>query len=116
MSVTASPMNRKNGKALTLIAEGFLVDAVANLRYNTHINNAIRNAMFAFGARQFVSNVQLKDVREGSVVIVRGNFGSGPEERVTVEGVDSDIKNGMPGIDYDGHWAYLSQVVRVVKY
>jgi hypothetical protein len=47
---------------------------------------------------------------------VRGNFGSGPEERVTVEGVDSDIKNGMPGIDYDGHWAYLSQVVRVVKY
>jgi hypothetical protein len=72
--------------------------------------------MFAFGARQFVSNVQLKDVREGSVVIVRCNFGSGPEERVTVEGVDSDIKNGMPGIDYDGHWAYLSQVVRVVKY
>jgi len=101
---------------LTLIAEGFLVDADSNLRYNTHINNALRNAMFAFGARQFVSNVQLKDVREGSVVIVRGNFGSGPEERVTVEYVDSDIKNGMPGIDYDGHWAYLSQVVRVVKY
>jgi hypothetical protein len=111
-----SPTNRKSGKALTLIAEGFLVDADSNLRYNTHINNAIRNSMFAFGARQFVSNVKLEDIREGSVVIVRGNFGSGPEERVTVEGVDSDIKNGMPGIDYDGHWAYLSQVQRVVKY
>jgi hypothetical protein len=111
-----SRTKRKSGQTLTLIADGSLVDSVPKTLYNTHINNAIRNAMFAFGARQFVSNVQLKDVREGSVVIVRGNFGSGPEERVTVEGVDSDIKNGMPGIDYDGHWAYLSQVVRVVKY
>jgi len=72
--------------------------------------------MFAFGARQFVSNVQLKDVREGSIVIVRGNFGSGPEERVKVEDVHSDVKNGMPGIDYEGHWAYLSQVQRVISY
>jgi hypothetical protein len=72
--------------------------------------------MFAFGARQTLGNVKLEDVREGSVVVVRGNFGSGPEETVTVEYVDSDIKNGMPGIDYDGHWAYLSQVQRVVKY
>jgi hypothetical protein len=72
--------------------------------------------MFAFGARQFVGNVQLENIRKGSIVIVRGNFGSGPEERVKVEEVDSDIKNGMPGIDYDGHWAYLSQVQRVVSY
>jgi hypothetical protein len=106
----------RNGRTLTLIADGSLVDDITKRCYNTYINNAIRNTMFAFGARQFVSNVQLKDVREGSIVIVRGNFGSGPEERVTVEYVDSDIKNGMPGIDYEGHWAYLSQVVRVVKY
>lgn len=66
--------------------------------------------------QSFNKGVSLKDVREGSIVIVRGNFGSGPEERVTVENVDSNIKNGEPGIDYDGHWAYLSQVVRVVKY
>lgn len=72
--------------------------------------------MFAFGARQYVGGVKLKDIREGSVVVVRGNFGSGPEETVTVEYVDEDIKNGMPGIDYDGHWAYLSQVQRVIKY
>jgi hypothetical protein len=72
--------------------------------------------MFAFGARQVLGNVQLEDIRKGSIVIVRGNFGSGTEERVKVEEVDSDIKNGMPGIDYEGHWAYLSQVVRVVSY
>jgi hypothetical protein len=72
--------------------------------------------MFAFGARQFVSNVKLGDIRKGSVVIVRGNFGSGPEERVKVEDVHSDVKNGMPGIDYEGHWAYLSQVQRVISY
>jgi hypothetical protein len=60
--------------------------------------------------------VQLKDIREGSVVIVRGAFGTGPEERVKVEEVHSDIKNGRPGIDYQGSWAYLTQVQRVVQY
>jgi hypothetical protein len=60
--------------------------------------------------------VTLKDIREGSVVIVRGNFGNGPEERVTVEEVHSDVKNGRPGIDYADSWAYLSQVMRVVTY
>jgi hypothetical protein len=34
-------MKRKSGLALTLIAEGFLVDAETNLPYNTYINNAI---------------------------------------------------------------------------
>ena len=68
--------------------------------------------------RSFTQNNELtvNDMREGSVVIVRGNFGTGPEERVTVLNVDSDIKNGRPGIDYDESWAYLSQVMRVVKY
>ena len=60
--------------------------------------------------------IKLKDIREGSVVIVRGAFGTGPEERVKVEEVHEDIKNGRPGIDYDGSWAYLSQVQRVVSY
>ena len=63
-----------------------------------------------------IGNVKFEDLREGSVVIVRGNFGNGPEERVKVEGLDRDIKNGYPGIDYEGSWAYLSQVVRVVQY
>jgi hypothetical protein len=60
--------------------------------------------------------VKLKDIREGSVVIVRGAFGSGPEERVKVEEVHEDVKNGRPGIDYAGSWAYLTQVQRVVTY
>jgi hypothetical protein len=63
-----------------------------------------------------MGTVKFEDLREGSVVIVRGNFGNGPEERVKVEGLDRDIKNGLPGIDYNGHWAYLSQVQRVVSY
>jgi hypothetical protein len=60
--------------------------------------------------------VKLKDIREGSVVIVRGAFGSGTEERVKVEEVHEDVKNGRPGIDYEGSWAYLTQVQRVVSY
>lgn len=60
--------------------------------------------------------VTLKDIREGSVVIVREAFGTGPERKVVVENVETDIKNGRPGIDYADSWAYLSQVVRVVAY
>ena len=60
--------------------------------------------------------VKFEDLREGSVVIVRGAFGTGPEQRVKVEEVHEDIKNGRPGIDYEGSWAYLSQVQRVVSY
>jgi hypothetical protein len=60
--------------------------------------------------------VKLKDIREGSVVIVRDNFGTGKPREVTVVGLDEDIKNGRPGIDYDDSWAYLTQVDRVVTY
>jgi len=60
--------------------------------------------------------IQLEDIREGSIVVVRGNFGSGTPQRVIVEAVEADIKNGRPGIDYAGSWAYLSQVDRVVSY
>jgi hypothetical protein len=66
--------------------------------------------------------IKLKDVREGSVVIVRGGFGNGPAVKARVEAVERDIKNGMPGIDYtvmsngDEHWAYIDQVDRVVTY
>jgi hypothetical protein len=60
--------------------------------------------------------ITLKDIREGSVVVVREAFGTGPERRVVVEAVEADIKNGRPGIDYQDSWAYLTQVVRVVTY
>jgi hypothetical protein len=60
--------------------------------------------------------VALEDIREGSTVIVRTNFGMGNTQRVVVTAVESDIKNGCPGIDYDNSWAYLEQVIRVVEY
>lgn len=60
--------------------------------------------------------VRLEDIREGSVVIVRGSFGQGKPQRVVVTGVDEDIKNGRPGIDYGDSWAYLTQVDSVVSY
>ena len=43
----------------------------------------------------------LSDIRVGSRVIVRDNFGAGKPREVTVLEVDADIKNGRPGIDYD---------------
>jgi hypothetical protein len=46
--------------------------------------------------------ISLKDIREGSVVIVREAFGTGPQRQIVVEAVEADIKNGRPGIDYAG--------------
>lgn len=66
--------------------------------------------------------VKLNDIREGSIVTVRGNFGNGPATRAKVDYVDSNIKNGQPGIDYtdlnsgDKHWAYLGQIDSVVTH
>jgi hypothetical protein len=65
--------------------------------------------------------VSLKQLREGSIVYVRGNFGQGPAQKATVTEVEADVKNGQPGICYvtedgDDHWAYLTQVQRVVTY
>jgi hypothetical protein len=65
--------------------------------------------------------ITLKQVREGSIVMVRGGFGIEPATRAKVTRVERDIKNGFPGIDYktmDGKcfWAYIDQVERVVTY
>lgn len=65
--------------------------------------------------------VQIEEVREGSVVVVRGGFGTEPPAAVRVSEVEEDIKNGRPGICYvdaagSDRWAYLSQVVSVVSF
>jgi len=65
--------------------------------------------------------IKLKELREGSVVYVRGAFGTGPSQKATVTEVEADIKNGRPGIGYvtedgDDHWAYLDQVQAVYKF
>jgi hypothetical protein len=63
-----------------------------------------------------LKKIKISDIREGSVVVVRDNFGQGSPKTVTVSGVDDDIKNGRPGIEYNESWAYLTQVDRVVQY
>lgn len=67
--------------------------------------------------------ITLKQVREGSIVYLRGDFGTGPLIRAIVTNVEQDIKNGLPGVDYypesdpsDGRWAYLDQVQSVQQY
>ena len=65
--------------------------------------------------------VGLEQVRAGSRVVIRSGFGSEPAETVTLENVEADIKNGRAGCDYtdtkgEPRWAYLTQIVRVVKY
>ena len=66
-------------------------------------------------------NFTVDDLKEGDIVIVATCFGGGPHVKGTVITVESDIKNGRPGIDYqqDGlketSWAYLSQVVSKIK-
>lgn len=60
--------------------------------------------------------IKLEDMRKGSVVIVRDNFGQGQPQKVTVAVVEEDVKNGRAGICYNESWAYLTQVDRVVVY
>ena len=66
--------------------------------------------------------INLSDMREDSIVLVRGSWGSDPAVKATVTNVCSDVKNGRPGIDYivnstgDSHWAYLEQVTKVLTY
>jgi len=65
--------------------------------------------------------ITLNKVRVGSVVLVRGDFGSGHPISARVVDVLSNIKNDRPGIDYEtfdggSYWAYLDQVESVVTY
>jgi hypothetical protein len=65
--------------------------------------------------------VNLEQIREGSVVMIRGCFGTGPSVRARITEVCEEVKNGRPGVDYvtekgDSHWAYLDAVDSVVVY
>ena len=60
--------------------------------------------------------MKLNDIKIGQKVNVR--TWSGRIETGKIVGKDEDIKNGMPGIDYEtddgeGYWCYLSQIVKV---
>lgn len=66
--------------------------------------------------------VELSDIRKGSIVQVRGDFGRMQPVRAVVTEVDYNIVDGHPGISYivNGHdpeyWAYLHQIDFVEKY
>jgi len=60
--------------------------------------------------------VKLSDIQVGSRVLVRGCFGMDEPVEARVTEVFEEIKNGRPGITYDNSWAYLNQVIQVVKY
>jgi len=70
--------------------------------------------------------IKLSDIRKGSIVIVRGDFGRGEPQQVTIDGIDEEGKNGYPVISYKGvnvalqeqlaSWAYLDQVAQVITY
>jgi hypothetical protein len=63
-----------------------------------------------------LKTVRLSDIRTGSIVVVRGDFGLGMSHIASVDYVEDNIKNGKPGIAYGRSWAYLDQVVQVLKY
>ena len=66
--------------------------------------------------------LNLTDMRVGSVIRVRPDWGTAPAVEATVLDLCSDIKNGRPGIDYRrkggefDNWAYLDAVDCVLKY
>ena len=67
------------------------------------------------------SGVDISRLKSGSVLRVRGGFGTGAAKTVTLVGVEHEGKNGRDVIEYidkDGeeHWAYLDQIVSVITY
>ncbi|MDU8350823.1 hypothetical protein RYA05_02825 [Pseudomonas syringae pv. actinidiae] len=68
--------------------------------------------------------LRISDLQAGDTVQVRGSFGADSARIGVVSGVEKDINNGKPGIDYmleggtgpgDARWAYLDQVDSIVK-
>ena len=62
----------------------------------------------------------MKQIREGSVVLVKGGFNTETAKEVKIEGIGE--KNGYVVFDYDtqpngtGRWAYEDQIIKVIKY
>ena len=66
----------------------------------------------------------MNNIRVGSVVSVRGNFGMGKPKKVVVLGISE--KNKKPLFDYVletklgglefGSWAYFNQIDRIIQY
>lgn len=66
--------------------------------------------------------ILLADMKRGDTVLVKTSFGNGPLKEGIVTELESDIKNGFPGICYDlvedlddSRWAYLDQIHSIVR-
>lgn len=72
--------------------------------------------------QQRSTKVKLSDMREDSIIIVKGGFGLEAPVKAIVEELDREGKNGRSTVSYkeiesgDCRWAYLDQIVRVVQY
>jgi len=54
-------------------------------------------------------------IKKGSSVIVHGGFGTEPPKQVEVEGLSEN--KGRECFNYNSNrWAYLSQIIKVIKY
>ena len=55
------------------------------------------------------------EIKVGSLVIVRGGFGTEQVKKVIVQSLGEH--KGLKVFDYnDNRWAYMNQITRVVKY
>ena len=63
-----------------------------------------------------------KDLRKGSIIEVRGDFGQGPQVLAQVDFVDRDVRTGAPVVDYtnvnnrETHWAFFDQIDSVLRF
>lgn len=84
--------------------------------------NTLLNQLKSMSTQHSSTNVRLSDMREDSIILVKGGFGLEPAVRAVVEDLDREGKNGRSTVGYkeietgDGRWAYLDQVVRVEQY
>ena len=72
----------------------------------------------AFNTKHVIS---ADDIRVGSRVVIRSGFGQEKPETVILAGIEPYGKNGYDTVDYvdskgQGRWAYLDQVVEILKY
>lgn len=66
-------------------------------------------------------SIKLSDLKEGMKIMVRGGFGSEAPREAVIDCLEPGGKNGMDIVNYvevksgEERWAYLDQVVRIIK-
>jgi hypothetical protein len=65
-------------------------------------------------------SISIKDIKIGSTILVKPDFGMSPQVRAKVTDIEKNGKKGRDTIGYetspgDDRWAYMDQVVSVIK-